>query len=158
MKKKLVITADLGRMRTYQVEEETGQRRPRLRLIEDRITPVTYHVTEIVTDNIGRYRKEPSVIGAQSDGEEHNLELQRRRQALRGLAEAVAELVDNEVEEWHFAADARINQALLDELTPEVRRKLHKNIRANLSKSQPDELRERFEEVPANYASGSQQP
>jgi len=147
MKKRILILADLGRLRAYLLEEPAEGGRPRIRLIEERETAVTHHLVDDVTDQVGRFRKEPAIVGARSDGEEHNLNLQRRRQALKQLADVMIELIHREeYDGCYFAADARINQAILDELDPAARAKIQKNVAANLTKLGAEELRDRFTE------------
>jgi len=142
-KKKLVVVVDLGRLRAYRLEDNPQFSHPRLKLIEVQQTNVARHLSEDV--DVGRYRNEPAAAGALSDGEEHNLELQRRHQAVKTLARGISELIQRErLDECYLAADARINQPLLDEMDPAARAKIQKNISANLSKHSPEEIRERF--------------
>ena len=142
---KLVVVADLGHLKAYRLEERSEFSRPRLELIQAVETTETHHVRDDLTDSIGRFRKEPAIPGAQSDGEEHNLELERQNRTVKMLAEVVSELIAQEhAANWYFAADARLNQSLLDEIDPVTRTKIQKNIVANLSKLDPEELVERF--------------
>jgi hypothetical protein len=143
--KKLVVVVDLGRLRAYRLEESPHFSHPRLKLIEVQQTDITRHLSEEVTDDAGRFRKEPAVVGALSDGEEHNLELQRRHQAVKTLARGIGELIQRErVDGCYLAADSRINEPLLNEMMPAARAKIQKNISANLSKLAPEEIRKRF--------------
>lgn len=145
LKTKLVVVADLGRLRAYQLETSNEFSRPRLRLIETRETDVTRHLSEEVTDQAGRFRKEPAVVGALSDGEEHNLDLERRHRAVRLLAQQISRLIASHgADGCYLAADNRLNQALVDELDQPARSKIQKTICANLSKLNADELVERF--------------
>lgn len=145
LKPKLVVLADLGRLKAYRLESGSAIDRPSWRLVEDRQTEVTHHLREDVTDAAGRYRKEPAVVGALSDGEQHNLDLERRQRALKALAQNITELIHREqVDGCYLAADARINQPLLDAMDPAARAKIQKNVPANLSKLDLEELRERF--------------
>jgi hypothetical protein len=101
----------------------------------------------VVSDQAGRFRKDTSGVGELSDGEEHNLELERDRRAVKTLATRISLLIDREAVDGCFlATDPRINQCLLDELEPAARAKVQKNIPANLSKLKPAELLERFHE------------
>jgi hypothetical protein len=142
---KLVVVADLGHMRAYRLEKTSELGRSQWKLIEDGETNVTHHLSEDVTDQAGRFRKEPAIRGALSDGEEHDLDLERRHRAVKTLAERLAELIRREeTQGCYFAADPRINQSILDELDEVTRAKIEKNVLANLSKLGPEELRERF--------------
>ncbi|HEX5222912.1 MAG TPA: host attachment protein [Verrucomicrobiae bacterium] len=142
---KLVVVADLGHLKAYRLEERPEFSRPRMELIQAMETVETRHLREDVTDQAGRYRKEPAVAGALSDGEEHNASLERRNRTVRMLAETITTLMAQEhVLACYLAADPRINQSLLGEMDQRTRSKIQKNIPANLSKLEPEELVERF--------------
>lgn len=144
-KTKLVIVADLGRMRAYRMEANPRFSRPRMTLIVDKESNITQRISNEVTDQFGRFRKEPAVPGAQSDGEEHNLGLQRRQRAIRALAGDIEQLIQREgVEACYFAAESRFNKSILAEMDGTTRAKIQKNVCANLSKADPEELVERL--------------
>lgn len=142
---KLVVLAALGHLKAYRLEGGSAIDRPSWRLVEDRETDITHHLREDVTDAAGRFRKEPAVVGALSDGEEHHLDLERRHRALKTLAHDITELIRREqVNGCYLAADPRINQPLFDALDSDARAKIQKNIPANLNKLDLQELRKRF--------------
>ena len=144
---KLMVVADLGHLRAYRLQRIPTARTARLSLVEDRATEVTDHLSEAVTDQAGRFRRELSVGGMLSDGEEHHLGLERRRRAIKTLATRVSRLIDREAVDGCFlAADPRINQCVLEAMHPAARAKVQKNILANLSKLRPPQLLERFHE------------
>jgi hypothetical protein len=145
-KTKLAIVADLGRFKAYRWEENRAFSRPRLKLIEDHETPQgTHHLSEDVTDQAGRFRKEPAFIGALSDGEEHNLKLERRNRAVRSLAKEIGAVMKREhATDCYMAADHQIMQSILAALDQPTRAKVSRRIPANLSKHRPEELVERF--------------
>jgi hypothetical protein len=155
---KLVVVADLGHLRAYRLEKTSKLGRSQWKLIEDRETNVTHHLSEDVTDQAGRVRKEPGVRGALSDGEKHELDLERRHRAVKAMAERLTELIRREnAGGCCFAADARINQLILDELDDATRAKIERNILANLSKLSPEELRERFCDGEQHYVPETRQ-
>lgn len=142
---KLLVVADLGHLKAYRLEERPEFSRPRIELIQAMETVETHHLREDVTDQAGRFRKGPAVVGALSDGEEHNLNLERRNRTVRILAETITTLIAQEqMPQCYLAADSRINQSLLDEMDQQTRQRIQKNIPANLSKLDPEELIERF--------------
>src|SRR5437762_9399988 len=119
MTRKLLVTADLGQLKAYQIEEDEQFSKPRVKFIEQRSTAVTRHLSDEVTDQAGQFRKGsfPSGPSDRSDGEPHNLQLERRRRALRTVAEDISELVRGEqVQNWHLAAGKDINHALIEAL------------------------------------------
>ncbi len=148
MKSRLVVVADLGRFKAYRLEESRRFRHPRLHLVEDWDTNITQHLRQEVTDQAGQFRKGPTGsqgTSAVSDGEQHNLDLERRRRALKLLARHVSEVLKREqVDGCYRAADKRINQHLSDEMQPEARSKIQKNVPADLSKLSPEEVLKQF--------------
>jgi len=147
MTKKLLVVADLGHFKAYRLEESAALRTPRLRLLEDWETNVSDHLSEEVTDQAGQYRKGSVAAGPSdfSDGEEHHLETERRRRAVKKLAKRMDELLDREgAEECYFAAGSEINQAVLKELNHKTRRRIAKNVSANLTKLTPGQIIDHF--------------
>ena len=143
MTKKLLVVADLGHLKAYRLEESERFSKPRLQLLEQWQTNVPNHLSQEVTDQAGQYRK-GSVAGGPSDlsdGEEHNLDLERRRRALKSLAGHISELLGREdVESCYFAAGSEINQAIINALDPRVRSRIEKNLPLNLTKLNPAEV------------------
>lgn len=149
VKPKLLVVADLGRLRAFRLEQDP-LRSPRAKLVEEWNTNVTQHLREEVTDQAGQLRK--GVVSAEgpsalSDGEQHNLDLERRRRAAKAIAGHVDELLNREdVDGCYLAADARINQTILDHLTARGRGKVQKNVTANLSKASVENIIQHFSE------------
>ena len=111
MTTKLLIVADLGHWKAYRLEESEQFSRPRIQLLEEWTTNVIQHLSEVVTDQAGQFRKGsfPAGPSDRSDGEEHNLGLERRKRALKTLAARISELVRREnVESWYFTAGKEI--------------------------------------------------
>src|SRR5213080_2124924 len=104
MSKKLLVTADLGHLKVFRLEEDGEQlSKPRATLLEEEITRVRNHLSEEVTDRAGQFRKGSFPAGPtdRSDGEEHNLSLERRRRALKTLARDISSLVGREgIQAW----------------------------------------------------------
>jgi hypothetical protein len=137
MIKKLLIAADLGHLKVFNLTEGQPFVRPRSSLVEQSSTDVINHISEVVTDRAGQYRRGTMNAGSsdQSDGEEHNLSLERRKRALKYLAARICKLVDQAgVEYWYLAAASEINRALIAALDAVTRAKLERNVPANLTK------------------------
>jgi hypothetical protein len=148
MTKRLLVVADLGRFRAYRWEADPAFSHPRLELIEEWETNMNHHLREEVTDQAGRFRKGNGQMegpAALSDGEQHNLDLERRRRAMKTVAKRISELLETEsVEGCYLAADSRINQPILDQIDIRARGRIEKNVSANLSKLSPAELVQHF--------------
>ena len=142
---KLVVVADLGRFKVYRLDDRPQFSHPQLTLIEDWETEVAHHLSEDVTDQAGRFAKVPTVAGARSDGEEHHLDLERQRRATKTLGKRLNELINpKQVEACYFAADSRINKAILEGLDQNARNKIQTNVAANLTKLGTAELLRQF--------------
>jgi hypothetical protein len=78
-----------------------------------------------------------------ADGERHNIELEARRRFVRRLAQRLNFLARSpEVDRCFLAVSKEINHQLLEELDPQVRAKITKNVPADLTKlGQADILR-----------------
>jgi len=80
-----------------------------------------------------------------SDGERHNIELEQRKRLVRELARRVNSLArKEEVERCLLAASREINHQLIDELEPQVRAKIEKNLSADLTKLERADILGRF--------------
>src|SRR5437879_5847704 len=147
MIKKLLVIADLGHLKTFRLEQDTNFSHPRLRLIDDFQTNIPNHLREEVTDQAGRYRKMSVSANTayMSDGEEHNLELERRRRATKSVANHIREILRREQGDgWYFAAPREVNKSILDELDTETRSRIEKNVPADLTRLNPEEVIRHF--------------
>ncbi len=63
MQRKLLVVADLGRLKAYRLEDSRQFSRPSLQLVEDWGTAATRHFSEEVSDQAGQFRKGPGVKG-----------------------------------------------------------------------------------------------
>jgi hypothetical protein len=149
MKNTLVVVADLGCFKAYRLDDNHLHRSPRLELLEQFESPEAHgKLVEKVTDLSGRFRRgtgPANGAGAMSDGERHHLELELRKRLVRQLAQRFNHLARHkEVERCLLAASKEINRQLLDELEPQVRAKIEKNIPADLTKLEPSEILRRF--------------
>ncbi len=148
MTAKLLFVADLGRLRTFRLEDSRNFSHARLTLLDDSQTNVSEHLSEELTDQAGRFRKGPlngQGPSALSDDERHNLDLERRRRAVKFLAQRIDQWLGREpVDSCYLAADSRINEPILDEMEPHNRAKIQKNLAVNLSKLDPEEIIKHF--------------
>jgi hypothetical protein len=150
MKNTLVVVADLGCLKAFRLENNQFNRSPRLELIEEFQNPEAHgKLVEKVTDLSGRFPRGSGTAngagGAMSDGERHNIELESRRRLVRQLAQRFNQLARNqEFERCLLAASKEINRQFLEELEPQVRAKIEKNVPADLTKLEPAEILRHF--------------
>jgi hypothetical protein len=149
MKNTLVVVTDLGGFKAYRLENHQPKQPPRLELVEEFDNAAAHSkLVEKVTDLSGRFPRGTGVSnakGAMSDGERHNIELESRKRMVRQLAQRLNALArGKEVERCLLAASREINHQLLDELEPQVRAKIEKNVPADLTKLDGAEILRRF--------------
>jgi len=149
MKKTLLVVTDLGCFKAYRLENNHPKQTPRLELVEEFNNAEAHgKLVEKVTDLSGRFPRNTGVsnaTGAMSDGERHNIELESRKRMVRQLAQRLNALArSKEVERCLLAASREINPQLLEELEPQVRAKIEKNLAADLTKLDRAEILRRF--------------
>ena len=136
MKNTLLIVTDLACFKAYRLTNNQPKQTPRLELVEK------------VTDLSGRFPRNTGVsnaTGAMSDGERHNIALESRKRMVRQLAQRLNALArSKEVERCLLAASREINPQLLEELEPQVRAKIEKNVPADLTKLDRTEILRHF--------------
>jgi hypothetical protein len=147
MKGTLILLADLGCLKAFKLENGQANRSPRLEPVEEFSQPEAHErlVTE-VTDMSGRFhRGATNVAGGMSDGERHNINLEKRKRLVRNLAGHVNRLAkDPEVDKCWMAASREISHPLLNELDPDVRAKMQTVVAADLTKLTRSEILKRF--------------
>lgn len=145
MKNTLVVVADLGGLKAFKLENHEVNHTRRLELLEQFENREAHgRLVDKVTDFSGRF---PRGTGraAMSDGERHNIELEMRKRFVRQLAQRLNALVRSaDIEQCFLAASREINHQLIEELEPQVRAKIAKNLPADLTKLGRAELLGRF--------------
>jgi len=148
MKNTLVVVVDLGCLKAFKLENGVG-RTPRLELVEQFDNPDAHdRLGERVTDLSGRFTRgaaKPANGNGMSDGERHNIELEQRKRLVRELARRLNSLAGNkEIECCFLAASREINHQLVEELEPQVRAKIEKNLSVDLTKFECADILGRF--------------
>lgn len=149
MKNTLVLVTDLGGFKAYRLENNQPISSPRLELLEEyRDTEVNRRLVEQVSDLSGRFPRRTgnaNAAGAMSDGERHNIQLEKRKRGVRKLAGRLDMLMqDPRIEQCYLAASREIMNPLLEELSPGARSKIGMNIPADLMKASKVELLRQF--------------
>src|SRR4029077_9461894 len=139
MKTTLVVVTDLGGFKAFRLDEDNQHRSPRLELIEEFNNADAHtRLVEKVTDFSGRFPRRTGAsngTGAMSDGERHNIDLERRKRSVRKMAKRLNALM-REVRAarcWP-PASREINHPLWNELDPEMRTRIERNVPADLTK------------------------
>jgi hypothetical protein len=129
----VIVATDLGTFKAYRLHH-TERHTPRLEVIKE-MEFVDSHgkLGDKVTDQAGRY-KVPTQNMAMSYGERQKIGLELRRRLIKQAAGQLRTLVaSRNVETCYFAASSEINDQILDEAGPAVRRKVEKNLSCNLT-------------------------
>jgi hypothetical protein len=149
MKKTLVVVTDLACLKAFRLENHHPNQTPRLELVEEFNNAEAHgKLGDKVTDLSGRPSRGLGMAntrGPMSDGERHNIELESRKRLVRQLAQRFNELARGpEVERCLLAASREINHQLLEDLEPQVRAKIEKNVSADLTKLERAEILRHF--------------
>jgi hypothetical protein len=145
----VIVATDLGTFKAYRLQR-TEMNTPRLEVIEE-MDFVDAHgkLGDKLTDQAGRY-KVPTQNMAMSYGERQKIGLELRRRLIKQAAEQLRTVVANSaVETCFFAASSEINNQILQEAGPDVRRKIDKNLTCNLTSADKGGLLRHFLEPEA---------
>ncbi len=149
MKNTLLVVADLGGYKAFKLENNHLTRTPRLDLLEQFDNAAAHgRIVDRVSDLSGRFPRGTGAKGqgAMSDGERHNIQLEARKRLVRQLAQRLNALARTpDIERCFLAASREINHQLLEELEPEVRGKIEKNLPVDLTKIERQDILRHFE-------------
>ncbi len=145
----LLVVADLGGLKAFKLENNNHvNQTPRLELVDQFNNPEAHgRLGDKVSDLSGRFPRGGGArtAGAMSDGERHNIELESRKRFVRRLAQRLNALARSpDVDRCFLAASREINHQLLEELDPQVRAKITKNVPADLTKLGQAEILRHF--------------
>ena len=149
MKNTLVLVTDFGGFKAYRLENDAPHSSPRLELLEEYNDSEAHRrLVEQVTDLSGRFPRRTGGAhngGAMSDGERHNIDLEKRKRGVRRLAGRLESLMQNpNIDQCFLAASREIMNPLMHELSARSRSKIGVNIPADLMKASKMELLKQF--------------
>lgn len=148
--KKLIIAANLGRIRVLKYHAAGEDPIEEDHLVETPAEAVREHVEtiqEAVTDQAGRFGRGTPVgfETGMSYGEEHNLEREMERGALRKIAAGIQRVLEAEGHPaWILAAPRSMLARLKEALPPEARETLKSSVGADLTRCGLEEMEKRF--------------
>ncbi len=141
----IIILANLGRLKAYRVVE-TPTRGPKLELVEDmNFTEAHGRFSEKVTDQSGRFPMAkgsgPPLTTQQSTYEALPTLAENERRLTRLVAKEIGIILERErTEQWYFAANAEIHDAILEGVEPALVERIVRDIHADLVKTPPGEV------------------
>ena len=145
MKKIVIVVTDLGNFKAYKLEK-TNLNTPRLELMRES-PPVNGQskIVERVSDQAGRYHNGMHGKWATPWGEPHNIELEDRKRRIRYMAQELDSILrTDDVDGCWLAASKEINHQLIEELGPQTRAKILKNIPCDLTRTDKSQLLNHF--------------
>jgi hypothetical protein len=144
---KLIIAVDLGHFKAYKVSTDSPGS-PVIDLIES-YDSIEGHgkLREKLSDEAGRFGMGGGKNGAAKGyGEPHNIELESEKKTARLIAKDIAAIIEREgIKKWWFAAGDKINSLVIENLGPDIKAKMDKNISLNLTKAKKSEILKHFE-------------
>ena len=142
MTDKMIVLADLGRVKAFRVTHDMMTSKPQLELVYDcEFIDAHNRLIDRVSDRAGRFAL--SGTPGASNGENHRLGVETERRLVRLVAEKINELTQG-VRYWFLAAGEGINGRILEHLRPETRAGLCKNVAADLVKTPKHQLLDYF--------------
>ena len=149
MKRTMIVVADLGTFKTFSLEEDSATRSPRLQPIAAEDFPDAFAKrSNTLTVMEGRSAKSPSnsrTNATASDGEQHNMHLEKRRRSIKKMAANIDQLLAREKDARCFiAAPKDVLQPLLDELPAGVRQRIDRTLPLDLTRTDKSELMDHF--------------
>jgi hypothetical protein len=102
---------------------------------------------EKLSDEAGRFGMGGGKNGAAKGyGEPHNIELESEKKTARLIARDITTIIGREgIKKWWFAAGDKINSLVMENLGPDIKAKMDKNISLNLTKAKKSEILKHFE-------------
>lgn len=146
--KTLLVVADLGGFKAFKIDNNDAHKTPRLEFLEqyDNLEAKN-RLVDRVSDLSGRFPRGTGLktAGAMADGERHNIQLESRKRLVRQLAQRLNALARTQpIERCFLAASREINHQLLEELDPQLRAKIARNVPADFTKIERGQLLRRF--------------
>ena len=143
----IIIAVDLGHFKAYRVTKDPLDTSPRVTLIES-YDSIEGHgkLGEKFSGAAGKFRrsgeKEETANGV---GERHNIELEMEKRLSKMIAKDIDALIESEkCAKWYFASGEKINRQIIENLKPEAKERLSKNIAANLTRVDKSEILSHF--------------
>jgi len=144
---KIIIVVDLGHFKAYRVTKNPMES-DRTELIKS-YDSVAGHgkLTDKLSDDAGRFGMRGGKNGsAKGYGEPHSLQLETEKKLIKMMAKDINDLLNREkCSKWWLAAVRKINKKIIENLTPDIKAKLDKNITADLTKVAKSDILSHFQ-------------
>lgn len=147
---KLVVLTDLGTFKAYRLEENRASSSPRLQPVDSYETTLgDDRIGRRLSDQAGNFQKSGAMgmqgVNDGETGERHNICLENERRSVKQIAEKMNELLSNgDFDSCYFAASNEINREIVNNLSPQAKAKIEKNLTCNLVNAPQEELLSHF--------------
>lgn len=147
---KIVIVADLGRVRVFRLEKDSLEDKARWCASELESSPldeVPERIQDEVSDQAGGFARgnASGVPGGRSSGEEHNYQTEHEDRLIRGVAERISKIIDREKPNvWDLAAPQPICKRLQERLSSNAQECLKHVEGLDLTKETVKDIEKRF--------------
>jgi hypothetical protein len=143
----IIIVVDLGHFKAYRIQESPIGK-SKIQLIES-YDSIEAHgkLSDKLSDKAGRDGMMGGRKGAaRGYGEPHSMTLEMEKKMLKLIAKDIKALLSKEkFKTWNFAAPKEINGRIIENLNPNVKAKIGKNIQANLTKFGKADILDHFD-------------
>jgi hypothetical protein len=137
MRNTIIVLADLGSFKAYQVKQDTFGGIPRLESLES-AQPASAQARRLNRLTVLEGKSASHIGGrrassSSSDGEQHSMELEKRRRIIKTLVNRLQQLIDHDGELRCFlAAPGEILAQILETLEPAKRKRVEKALPLDL--------------------------
>lgn len=146
----MIITVDLGTINAYEIiRDPFGLESDKIETIKSYVTiEPRVKASEKFRDSAGRFYQGGGAGGTEAGfGEKHSIEQEAEKRLIGHIVEEINQLILKcDCDKWFLAADRNISNQILENLAPEVKAKLKKNVAANLTKAPKSEIMDYFVE------------
>ena len=143
----LLIVTDRGNFHAYQSTGQGGLTKVDMMQISEALEKLS----DQVTDQAGSFPSSESLGQGSSTGENLPLKEELELRSIRQIGLRIEELIAGQsCDTWGLVAASEINNAILEQVTPQTRDKLTLNLKRNLTHETPQQLLERVAEADAS--------
>jgi hypothetical protein len=149
MKNTMIVVTNLGSFKAYRFDGDDPSSSPSLRQLETPDSPNEHNKRgNTLTVMEGKSSSKPgneSMTAIASDGEQHNMELEKRRRAIKQIGQNVKSLTNGESDlKLLIAAPKEILNQVMDTLEPGIKNRVQKALPLDLTHAKKAELLHHF--------------
>jgi hypothetical protein len=151
----MIVVADLGSFKAYKMDGDHAGSTPRLEPVEAWQSEEAHNKrSNTLTVMEGRSAKagsDPRTSATASDGEQHNMQLEKRRRSVKQMAATMHDLLRRErTARCFLAAPKEMLHQLMDALDSDVRARIDRALPLDLTKTDKSSLLDHFMAGTAN--------